>query len=106
MLFDSGETGMRVSWGIIAPATVIVSLFFLVAVSLVVKARLSKPRTGEQGLVGEIGVATTELDTEGKVEIHGEYWNAKSDRLIAKGERVRVVKVDNLYLLVTRDLAG
>jgi membrane-bound serine protease (ClpP class) len=106
MLFDYGETGMRVSYGIIIPATVLVSLFFLVAVSLVVKARLSKPRTGQQGLVGEVGIATTELDTEGKVEIHGEYWNAKSDRQIAKGERVRVVKVDSLYLLVTRDLAG
>ncbi len=106
MLFDFGETGMRVSWGIIIPATAFVSLFFLVALSLVMKAWLSKPRTGDQGLVGEIGIATTELDTEGKVEIHGEYWNAKADRQIPKGERVRVVKVDSLHLLVTRDLAG
>ena len=69
----------------------------------VVKAWLKQPRTGKQGLIGEVGVALTNLDTEGKVAIHGEYWNANADGHILKGEKVRVIRVDDLCLKVTRD---
>jgi membrane-bound ClpP family serine protease len=51
-----------------------------------------------------VGVALGELNLEGRVAIHGEYWNARADSLIPGGERVRVVRVDNLTLTVTRDL--
>ena len=103
MLFDSGETAMRVSWSVIIPMVSMVSAFFIFALGLVVKAWLKQPRTGMQGLIGEVGVALTNLDTEGKVAIHGEYWNANSDGHILKGEKVRVIRVDDLCLKVTRD---
>ncbi|MEI7450718.1 MAG: nodulation protein NfeD [Desulfomonile sp.] len=103
MLFDTGETAMRVSWSVIIPMVSMVSAFFIFALGLVVKAWLKQPRTGKQGLIGEVGVALTNLDTEGKVAIHGEYWNANSDGHILKGEKVRVISVDDLCLKVTRD---
>ncbi len=37
-----------------------------------------KPTTGEQGMVGEIGTAATEIDGTGKVFVHGEYWDVRS----------------------------
>jgi membrane-bound serine protease (ClpP class) len=103
MLFDTGETAMRVSWSVIIPMVSMVSAFFIFALGLVVKAWLKQPRTGKQGLIGEVGVALTNLDTEGKVAIHGEYWNANSDGHILKGEKVKVIRVDDLCLKVTRD---
>ena len=103
MLFDTGETAMRVSWSVIIPMVSMVSAFFIFALGLVVKAWLKQPRTGKQGLIGEVGVALTNLDTEGKVAIHGEYWNANADGHILKGEKVRVIRVDDLCLKVTRD---
>jgi len=103
MLFDTGETAMRVSWSVIIPMVSMVSAFFIFALGLVVKAWLKQPRTGKQGLIGEVGVALTNLDTDGKVAIHGEYWNANSDGHILKGEKVRVISVDDLCLKVTRD---
>lgn len=103
MLFDTGETAMRVSWSVIIPMVSMVSAFFIFALGLVVKAWLKQPRTGKQGLIGEVGVALTNLDTDGKVAIHGEYWNANSDGHILKGEKVRVIRVDDLCLKVTRD---
>ncbi|MBI4966167.1 MAG: nodulation protein NfeD [Desulfomonile tiedjei] len=106
MLFDTGETAMRVSWGVVIPTVAGVSAFFIFALGLVVKAHMKRPRTGDQGLVGEVGVALTELDNEGRVSLHGEYWNARSDRYIPKGEKVRVVKVENLRLIVTTDVSG
>ncbi len=106
MLFDTGETAMRVSWTVIIPMVAAVSAFFIFALGLVVRAWLRQPRTGQQGLIGEVGVALTDLDTDGKVAIHGEYWNSRSNGRIPKGEKVRVVRVDDLLLTVTREPAG
>jgi membrane-bound serine protease (ClpP class) len=106
MLFETGETAMRVSWAVIVPTVTMVSAFFIFALGLAVKAWRSKPRTGGQGLVGEIGIALSDLDTEGKVAVHGEYWNAGADSRIPKGERVRVIRVENLFIKVTRDAGG
>ncbi|MFH1115367.1 MAG: nodulation protein NfeD [Pseudomonadota bacterium] len=106
MLFETGEAAMRVSWAVIVPTVAMVSAFFIFALGLAVKAWRSKPRTGGQGLVGEVGIAVSDLDTEGKVAVHGEYWNAASDSRIPRGERVRVIRVENLFLKVTRDAGG
>lgn len=103
MLFESGEMAMRVSWAVIIPTVAAVSSFFIFALGLVVKALMKKPRTGEHGLVGEHGVALTDLNKEGKIALHGEYWDAHSDNFIPKGSRVRVIKVDELRVLVTND---
>jgi membrane-bound serine protease (ClpP class) len=103
MLFETEEAAMRVSWTVIVPTVTVVSAFFIFALGLVVRAWLRQPRTGEQGLIGEVGVALTDLDNEGKVAVHGEYWNARADRHISKGEKVRVIRVEHLSLVVTRD---
>jgi membrane-bound serine protease (ClpP class) len=102
MLFETGEQAMRVSWSVVVPTVASVSAFFIFALGLVVRAWMKKPRTGVQGLIGEIGTAVSDLDPEGKVSVHGEYWNARADSRIPKGERVRVIKVESLFLLVTR----
>ncbi len=103
MLFESGEVAMRVSWAVIIPTVAAVSSFFIFALGLVVKALMKKPRTGEHGLLGEHGVALTNLDKEGKIALHGEYWDAHSDTFIPKGSRVRVIRVDELHVFVTND---
>ena len=52
MLFDTGETAMRVSWSVIIPTVAAVSAFFIFALGLVVKAHMKKPRTGWAGTGG------------------------------------------------------
>jgi membrane-bound serine protease (ClpP class) len=56
--------------------------------------------TGEEGLVGEIGVARTPLQPEGKVFVHGELWDAVSSASVAAGQRVQVRSVEGLLLKV------
>ncbi|MDQ1238904.1 MAG: hypothetical protein QG577_1089 [Thermodesulfobacteriota bacterium] len=102
MLFETGETAMRVSWTIIIPTVAMVSAFFILALGLVFRAWMRKPLAGSQGLVGEIGIAVTDVDPQGKVAIHGEYWNALSDTSLLKGTKVRVISVDGLHITVTR----
>jgi membrane-bound serine protease (ClpP class) len=56
--------------------------------------------TGEQGLIGEVGVAQTQLSPAGKVFVHGELWDAISTMPISAGEQIVVRQVDGLTLRV------
>lgn len=56
--------------------------------------------TGDLGIVGEIGVAKTELNPRGRVFIHGEWWTAVSESRIPPGARVRVTGLDGFTLRV------
>jgi len=71
---------------------------FLMSIAL--KARRNKVVTGEQGLLGEIGIAQTQLTPQGKVFVHGELWDAVSSVNVPAGERVVVRRVDGLQLQV------
>lgn len=71
---------------------------FLMTIAL--RARRNKVVTGEQGLVGEIGIAQTMLAPSGKVFVHGELWDAISAVPVPAGERIVVRQVDGLTLRV------
>jgi membrane-bound serine protease (ClpP class) len=68
--------------------------------TLVMKARKVHVTTGTEGMIGEVGVARTQLEPEGKVFVHGELWNATAMAPIAAGSRVRVARVDGLRVVV------
>ncbi len=102
MLIESPTEYMRISLTVIIPAVLVSAGFFTFAVTKAIKARLKKPTTGMEGLVGEIGIAVTNIDPEGKVSVHGEYWNAFSEERIEKDQKVEVVSVKNLKLQVKR----
>jgi membrane-bound serine protease (ClpP class) len=69
-------------------------------VSIVVQARRNKVLTGASGMVGEIGVAKTALEPEGKVLVRGEYWDAVASANMPVGSRVRVKAMSGLKLMV------
>jgi len=50
---------MRVSLSVIIPAVLVSAVFFIFAVTKAINARLKKPTTGMEGLVGEIGILAT-----------------------------------------------
>ena len=102
MLIESPTEYMRISLSVIIPAVLVSSAFFIFAVTMAIKARLKKPTTGMEGLIGEIGVVAASIAPEGKVSIHGEFWNAISDLPIEKGERVQVIGVTNLKLKIKK----
>jgi membrane-bound serine protease (ClpP class) len=102
MLIETPTEYMRISLSVIIPAVLVSAAFFTFAVTKAVKARLTKPTTGTEGLVGEIGTASTSIAPEGKVSIHGEFWNATSDQTIDAGERVQVIGMTNLKLKVKK----
>lgn len=102
MLFQSPVEYMRVSLSVIIPAVLVSAAFFIFAVSRAINARMKKPTTGMEGLIGEVGIVSIPISPEGKISVHGEFWNATSDESLEKGEKVRVVGVTNLKLKVKK----
>jgi membrane-bound serine protease (ClpP class) len=67
----------------------------------VVRSRQGKLVAGQEGLVGEIGEALSEVGPEGgEIFVHGEYWRARAATRLPKGARVRVAAVDGLTVTV------
>jgi membrane-bound serine protease (ClpP class) len=102
MLFETGEQAMRVSLSVVLPTVATLAGGFLLVAGLVVKAMMRKPRTGQEGLIGELGDAVTDIRERGKVIVQGAYWNAVSAGPIARGDKVRVIRVDGLSVEVVK----
>lgn len=103
MLLNTNVPFLQISKSIIIAAVGTTAAFFLFALGAVIKAMKRKPATGKEGLIGEIGTAEGDINsTEGKVFIHGEYWNAESSEMIKEGEKVEVLEVERLKLKVKK----
>ena len=100
LLVDGPIPQMRVQWWAALGVSVPLGLITVFLMTLAIKAYRNKVVTGEQGLIGEIGVARTPLSPEGKVFVHGELWNAVANEPIALGGGVVVNRVDGLTLQV------
>lgn len=100
MLIDSPLPFMRVSFSIIIPSVIFTALFFVFAMGMGVRAHRKKVTTGDRGMVGEVGVAKTDIGETGSVFVHGEYWNARSDDRIPANSKVEVVAVEGMTLKV------
>lgn len=104
MLIDVDSFGQvfRISWEIIATVVILTVLFFSFAITMGIKAQRRKPTTGAEGIIGEIGVAISDLDPEGEVRVHGEIW--KSESIAGKikcGQTIKVEGILNLKLKVS-----
>jgi membrane-bound serine protease (ClpP class) len=95
---------LRISWGVIIPTVVVTVLFFLFVIGAGLKAQRAKPITGVEGLAGETGLALESINPLGTVLVHGEIWNAEAvEEAIEKGQKIRVIAIDNLRLKVELD---
>ncbi len=99
-LVNSPLPEMRIHWATAISLVLPFSAIMVFLLTLVVRARKNKVETGGEGMIGETGSALTALEPEGKVFVHGEYWNAVALRPVAAGARVRVTAIDRLKLTV------
>jgi membrane-bound serine protease (ClpP class) len=99
-LVDGPIPEMRVHLLTALIVTVPIGAITIFLMSLALRARRGRVTTGREGMIGEIGVARTQLEPSGKVFVHGELWNATAKTSVAAGSRVRVASVDGLQLIV------
>jgi membrane-bound serine protease (ClpP class) len=100
---DSALEYARISWTVIIPVTFFITAFFVFAISLGIRAQLRKPATGNEGHNGRTVRLLKYLIPTGEVRVWGERWFAESvSGKLKKGERVKVVGVDNMKLKVEK----
>jgi membrane-bound serine protease (ClpP class) len=99
LLFDSPY--YTVSRGLIIGVSLASGALSFFIVTKAVRARRRPVTTGLEGMVGEVGVVRRELNPEGIVFIHGEFWSAISEEgTIEEGKSVRVIAIEGLRLRV------
>jgi membrane-bound serine protease (ClpP class) len=98
MLFEDVGVSLR----LMAPTIVLIGGFFVIVSTLAFRAYRSKPQSGMEGLIGEVGIVQKPIDPEGLVFVHGEYWRAISSEKLEPGEMVSVEEVTGLILKVRK----
>jgi membrane-bound serine protease (ClpP class) len=102
LLFDTPDSTLTVDRSIVFTAVATLGAFVFAISYLVVRSQSAAPALGMEGLIGQIGEARSKLSPNGKVFVHGEYWNARGDGEIEPGDRVKVVGYDGMRLHVVR----
>lgn len=100
LLVDGPIPEMRVRWITALSVSIPLGLITAFLMTIALQARRNKITTGEQGMIGEIGVVQAALAPSGKVFVHGELWNATAPSAVEVGRNVIVRKVEDLTLLV------
>ncbi|MDX2344650.1 MAG: NfeD family protein [Acidimicrobiia bacterium] len=79
-----------------------ITLFYLFAMTTIVRSRFGTPTIGREHLVGAIGVAESALTPDGVVTIEGAKWRARSHRAagIDRGAAIEVLAVEGITLQV------
>jgi membrane-bound serine protease (ClpP class) len=100
MLFDPAGDAYQVSLPVAIAVAATMALMVGIAVTKVVQVRRASVVTGQEELIGQVGVVRQALDPEGLVFVHGELWRAKtSGEPVAPGEPVRVEGLDDALTL-------
>ncbi|MDJ0663018.1 MAG: NfeD family protein [Acidimicrobiia bacterium] len=88
-------------WSVVLTA-IGIALFYLFAMTTIVRSRFGTPTIGREHLVGATGVADSALDPDGVVVIDGAKWRARSHRAagIAAGAEIEVLAVEGITLQV------
>jgi membrane-bound serine protease (ClpP class) len=100
LLVDGPIPQMRVKLVTALSVSIPLGAITVFLMTLALRAHRNKVITGEQGLIGEIGVVQSPLTPKGKVLLRGALWNAVSARNLDVGEKVVVRNIENLVLQV------
>jgi len=94
--------GFAIAPPVIWTMTALLVGFFLFLGGSVLRARLRRPTTGREGLVGEVGTVRRPLTPEGMVFVAGELWSARAvdGAELPAGSPVVVAAVEGLRLVV------
>jgi membrane-bound serine protease (ClpP class) len=102
LLVDGSIPELRVKLWTALSVSIPLGAITVFLMSIALKARRNKVVTGEQGMIGSLGEARTDIDPEGKVFVQGELWNAHAPSRVQMGEQIVVKKIEGLELEVEK----
>ncbi|MBN2241995.1 MAG: nodulation protein NfeD [Acidobacteria bacterium] len=100
ILIDSPDPAVRIGVYSALALTLPFAAILIILMIALLRSLRQKVATGNQGMVGLVGLADSEIGRKGRVKVRGEYWSARSSSPIAEGKPVRVVAVEDLALEV------
>jgi len=100
ILIDTDMPGYGISLPLILTFTAVSGLFFLGVIGLAIKARGRPVVSGQEEMLGATGTALQDFSELGRVRIHGESWQARTEAPVRRGQSVRVTRIDGLTLHV------
>lgn len=100
MLIDTDVPGFGIPLGLIGTLAIITALFVFFVAGAALKARRRPIVTGDEELIGSVGVALEDVEAEGWARIHGEQWRIRSPVPLKRGQSVRVTTRNDLVLSV------
>ncbi|HEY7741189.1 MAG TPA: nodulation protein NfeD [Steroidobacteraceae bacterium] len=103
VLMDMDTPGFESSRGLVGGIATFAGAAMLGTMYLAMRARRRPVVTGAEQLAGDFAEVVEDFQERGNVRIYGELWNAVSTGPVARGQRVRVDRVDGLTLHVSPD---
>lgn len=77
--------------------------FIWFVVRKTVQAHALRPTHDLGALIGQVGETKTQVHEEGSVQVAGELWSARSEKVIPAGSFVRVIAREGFILVVEQD---
>jgi membrane-bound serine protease (ClpP class) len=93
-------SNMRMSWITLVSGIAMMTLAFIVGMPSMVRTRFATPTIGREWLIGTEGVAVSDVNPEGIVNVHDAQWRARTNRStpITSGTSFRVAAIDGVTL--------
>jgi membrane-bound serine protease (ClpP class) len=100
ILFDTDTPGMNIGIPIIAGVATVGGALIVTLVWVASRSMRRPVVTGTQAMIGATAEAFEDFTSQGRVRFGGELWNARTSEPVSKGQRVRITRVDGLWLWV------
>ena len=100
ILMDTRSEYFQLSLGLVIGIAIASAIIFIGIIGLALKARRGKVVSGREELVGALAVALEPFEQRGRVRLHGEIWQARTDEPVAEGQRLRVRAAEHLVVEV------
>lgn len=93
---------LNLTWGLVLPSVLVFAVLVFFLGQLVLRAQRRPAVTGREGMIGLVATVRSDIPPggEGKVFVHGEFWDAVAEAPVSAGERVKVLEVEGLILRV------
>lgn len=93
----------QISIPLVVAVAILTALFFAFVIAKALQAQKPRSVTGQEGLVGQTGIAKSRLDPEGWVLVAGELWRAVAEgEPVEEGNEVEVLRMEGFRLHVRK----
>jgi membrane-bound serine protease (ClpP class) len=95
---------LQISRSVVFAVAIVIGLCFFFVAGSVARTRGRKPVTGRETMIGQRGIARSDLDPNGLVFVEGVIWSAAAagEPIILKGEPIRILSRSGMVLEVER----